>query len=89
VGTPEGLRQRGVRLGLLRPFQEPIEPVVLHGGVRQPDEDQGLPPAQGATLLSVPRFDSRLDALDGPTCVGDRFVVTASRLCTSWRCPAV
>jgi hypothetical protein len=27
--------------------------VVLDGGVRQPDEDQGLPSAQGANRLSV------------------------------------
>jgi hypothetical protein len=36
LGAPEGLRQRHVRLGVLRPLEEPLREVVLDGRVRQP-----------------------------------------------------
>lgn len=43
MGSPEGLRQRGLHLGVLRPLQEPLGQVVLDGGVRQQDEDARIP----------------------------------------------
>jgi hypothetical protein len=45
VGASEDLRQRALRLGVLRSLQEPLWQVVLDGGVRQQGQDPGVPPA--------------------------------------------
>jgi hypothetical protein len=45
VGAPEDLRQRQLRLGVLRSFQEPLWQVVLDGRLRQQGQDPGVPSA--------------------------------------------
>ena len=50
LAAPQGLPRGHLRVGLLRPLQEPLGHVVLDGGVRKPQ--------QGARLPGAPRSDA-------------------------------
>src|SRR4029453_10844653 len=43
LGAPQGPPARVLPVGLLRPVQEPLRPLVLDAGLRQPHQDPHLP----------------------------------------------
>ena len=52
LAAAQGLRRRGVPLGLLRPLAEPVRAVVLDGDLRQPAEGADVPRARpGGQLI--------------------------------------
>ncbi len=57
LAASEDLRVRRVRVGLLRPVQEPL-PLVVRVRLRQQGEDPGLPGAQGRRIRLSDRADS-------------------------------
>ena len=54
VVAPQGLPRRHLQVGLLRPLQEPLRPLVLDGGLRQPPQGAPVPRAPQVRLTARP-----------------------------------
>ncbi len=50
VAADEGVPARALRLGLLRPLAQPVEPVVLDAALRKPDEGGPAPGVGGGAV---------------------------------------
>ena len=55
VAADEGMPARALRLGVLRPLAQPVEPVVLDADLREPDEGGPAPGARGGAVEAAPR----------------------------------
>ena len=55
LGPAQGLPRRDLSVGLLRQVEEPLRPLVLDGGLRQPRQSTQLPPAPQHRAPSPPK----------------------------------